>query len=127
MGLGIKNNKTVQNEEIRQLIVDKAEIPIRLFMAANLGKDFPVHETNIELTDDAEITVTHITVGKRIKKAIFVAYPSDKQVLRGGVSQMTADGKTWLFQISTAWVEFFNAHATQVLKDVETSNNNNNV
>lgn len=122
----LKIDKT-EMDVIRQLIVDKAEIPVRLFVAANLGKDFPLHETTVELTDDAEITVTHITEGKRVKKAVFLVYPSHKQVLKGGLSQHTADGKNWLFQITTEWIEFFNAHAQQVLLDVEASNNNHDL
>jgi hypothetical protein len=126
MDLGIKY-KIMKSDEIRQLLVDKAEIPLRLFVAANLKKEFPINETTVELTDDAEITVTHITEGKREKKLIALVYPSEKQVLKGFLAQQNANGKLWIFQISTGWIEFFNNHALEVLKDVETSNNNNNI
>lgn len=110
---------------IYELLKEKAELPIRLWVHSNLHKDFNTEKTQFVITDEAELTIL-CRRGKKQNKAIFVCYPSEKLVLRGFKNIDTSKGNEWLFQVSTSWIKTYHGHALKVLQH-EASNSNNDI
>lgn len=113
-------------KDITAFLVAYAQLPIRTFVEAQLGKEMPATEVDLNIVDEGEIEATYTNEGKEYK-ATFVIFWSSSPKIKGWETQNSDKLKTWLFHASTAWIINSNKSLVKAINDIKNSDTNNDV
>jgi hypothetical protein len=94
---------------LAKLVRDKAENAIRVFLISTMGAHFPeLEEVTLYQLDEGKVVAEYVTPAKRLIVAEFLFYESRTVKILGTQTKDAYNHKIWVFQATSAWIEFIN-------------------